>query len=82
MNSNVIVNSTGSLKSRMHSRLAMRAAKKMSRTSSKQKTGRKVFHHLKMMLQLQVDPSKKRSPEIRESKSVQNLLLFPEIPRG
>ena len=51
MKSNVIVNSTGSLKSRMHSKLAMRAAKKMSRTSSKQKTGRKVIHHLKMMLE-------------------------------
>ena len=51
MKSNVIVNSTGSLKSRMHSKLAMRAAKRMSRTRSKQKTGRKVIHHLKMMLE-------------------------------
>ena len=51
MKSNVIVNSTGSFKSLMHSKLAMRAAKKMSRTSSKQKTGRKVIHHLKMMLE-------------------------------
>ena len=78
MKSNVIVNSTGSLKSRMHSKLAMRAAKKMSRTSSKQKTGRKVIHHLKMMLELQ-DPSKKRFSEALNSASNQNLLLFPDI---
>ncbi len=78
MKSNVIVNSTGSLKSRMHSKLAMRAAKKMSRTRSKQKTGRKVIHHLKMMLELQ-DPSKKRFSEALNSASSQNLLLFPDI---
>ena len=78
MKSNVIVNSTGSLKSRMHSKLAMRAAKKMSRTRSKQKTGRKVIHHLKMMLELQ-DPSKKRFSEALNSESSQNLLLFPDI---
>ena len=78
MKSNVIVNSTGSLKSRMHSKLAMRAAKKMSRTRSKQKTGRKVIHHLKMMLELQ-DPSKKRFSEALNSASNQNLLLFPDI---
>ena len=78
MKSNVIVNSTGSLKSRMHSKLAMRAAKRMSRTSSKQKTGRKVIHHLKMMLELQ-DPSKKRFSEALNRASNQNLLLFPDI---
>ena len=78
MKSNVIVNSTGSLKSRMHSKLAMRAAKRMSRTRSKQKTGRKVIHHLKMMLELQ-DPSKKRFSEALNSASNQNLLLFPDI---
>ena len=78
MKSNVIVNSTGSLKSRMHSKLAMRAAKKMSRTRSKQKTGRKVIHHLKMMLELQ-EPSKKRFSEALNSASNQNLLLFPDI---
>ena len=78
MKSNVIVNSTGSLKSRMHSKLAMRAAKRMSRTRSKQKTGRKVIHHLKMMLELQ-DPSKKRFSEALTSASNQNLLLFPYI---
>ena len=80
MKSNVVVNPTGSFKSRMHSKLAMRAAKKMSRTSSKQKTGRKVIHHLKMMLELQ-DPSKKRFSEALISASNQNLLLFPEIRR-
>ena len=80
MKSNVIVNPTGSFRSRMHSKLAMRAAKKMSRTSSKHKTGRKVIHHLKMMLELQ-DPSKKRFSEGLNSGSSQNLLLFPEIPR-
>ena len=80
MKSNVIVNSTGSLKSRMHSKLAMRAAKKMSRTRSKQKTGRKVIHHLKMMLELQ-EPSKKRFSEALNSLSDQNLLLFPDIRR-
>ena len=78
MKSNVIVNSTGSLKSRMHSKLAMRAAKRMSRTRSKQKTGRKVIHHLKMMLELQ-DPSRKRFSEALNSASNQNLLLFPDI---
>ena len=78
MKSNVIANSTGSLKSRMHSKLAMRAAKRMSRTRSKQKTGRKVIHHLKMMLELQ-DPSKKRFAEALNSASNQNLLLFPDI---
>ncbi len=77
MKSSVLMNPTSSLKSRMHSKLAMKAAKKMSRTNSKQKTGRKVFHHLKMMLQLQIDPSRKRLPEIRDSQCVQNLLLFP-----
>ena len=81
MKSNVIVNSTGSLKSRMHSKLAMRAAKKMSRTRSKQKTGRKVIHHLKMMLELQ-DPSKKRFSEALNSASNQNLLLFPDIRKN
>ena len=80
MKSNVIVNPTGSFKSRMHSKLAMRAAKKMSRTSSKQKTGRKVIHHLKMMLQLQ-DPSKRRFSEALNSVSNQNLLLFPDLRR-
>ena len=80
MKSNVIASPTGSCKSRMHSKLAMRAAKKMSRTSSKQKTGRKVIHHLKMMLQLQ-DPSKKRFSEALNSKSNQNLLLFPDLGR-
>jgi hypothetical protein len=74
------VKSTGSFKSQMHSKLAMRAAKKMSRTSSKQKTGRKVIHHLKMMLELQ-DPSKKRFSEALNSLSDQNLLLFPDIRR-
>ena len=78
MKSNVIVNSTGSLKSRMHSKLAMRAAKKMSRTRSKQKTGRKVIHHLKMMLELR-DPSKKRFSEALNGASSQNLILFPDI---
>lgn len=78
MKSNVIVSSTGSLKSRMHSKLAMRAAKKMSRTSSKQKTGRKVIHHLKMMLQLH-DPSKRRFAKNLNRTSSQNLLLFPDI---
>ena len=78
MKSNVIVNSTGSLKSRMHSKLAMRAAKRMSRTRSKQKTGRKVIHHLKMMLELQ-DPSRKRFSEALNSAFNQNLLLFPDI---
>ncbi len=78
MKSNIIVNPTGSLKSRMHSKLAMRAAKRMSRTRSKQKTGRKVIHHLKMMLELQ-DPSRKRFSEALNSASNQNLLLFPDI---
>ena len=78
MKSNVIVNSTGSFKSLMHSKLAMRAAKRMSRTRSKQKTGRKVIHHLKMMLELQ-DPSKKRFSEALNSAPHQNLLLFPDI---
>ena len=80
MKNNVKVNPTGSFKSRMHSKLAMRAAKKMSRTSSKQKTGRKVIHHLKMMLELQ-DPSNKRFPEALNRASNQNLLLFPDIRR-
>ena len=81
MKSNVIVKSTGSFKSQMHSKLAMRAAKKMSRTSSKQKTGRKVIHHLKMMLELQ-DPSKKRFSEALNSAFNQNLLLFPDIRKN
>ena len=78
MKNTVKVNPTSSSKSRMHSKLAMRAAKKMSRTSSKQKTGRKVIHHLKMMLELQ-NPSKKRFSEALDSASNQNLLLFPDI---
>ncbi|OUW41295.1 MAG: hypothetical protein CBD40_03530 [Gammaproteobacteria bacterium TMED180] len=81
MKSNIIVNPTGSLKSRMHSKLAMRAAKRMSRTRSKQKTGRKVIHHLKMMLELQ-DPSRKRFSEALNSASNQNLLLFPDIRKN
>ena len=81
MKSSVVVNPTNSLRSRMHSKLAMKAAKKMSRTSSKQKTGRKVFHHLKMMLKLQIDPPKNRFPGNQDKSSVQNLLLFPEIKR-
>ena len=80
MKGNVTVKSTGSFKSRMHSKLAMRAAKKMSRTSSKQKTGRKVIHHLKMMLELQ-NQSKKRFSEDLNGASNQNLLLFPDIRR-
>ena len=81
MKSNVMVNSSASFKSRMHSKLAMRAAKKMSRTSSKKKTGRKVIHHLKMMLKLQVDPSGKGFSGGLSSKSNQNLLFFPDIRR-
>ena len=33
-----------------HSEMAMRAAKRMSRSKEKQKTGRVVCHHLRMML--------------------------------
>ena len=33
-----------------HSAMAMRAAKRMSRSKQKQKTGRVVCHHLRMML--------------------------------
>ncbi|MDC2964641.1 hypothetical protein OA067_06995 [Gammaproteobacteria bacterium] len=72
---------TSSLRSRMHSKLAMKAAKKMGRTKSKQKTGRKVFHHLKMMIQLQSDPSKNWPRRVQSSPFVQNLLVFPGDPR-
>ena len=60
---------------------AMKAAKKMGRTKSKQKTGRKVFHHLKMMIQLQSDPSKNCPRRVQSGPFVQNLLLFPGNPR-
>jgi len=55
MKSMAIISPTSSYRSRIHSKLAMKAAKKMGRTKSKQKMGRKVFHHLKMMIQLQSD---------------------------
>ena len=81
MKNTALTNPTSSLRSRMHSKLAMKAAKKMGRTKSKQKTGRKVFHHLKMMIQLQSDPSKNCPRRVQSGPLVQNLLLFPGNPR-
>ena len=81
MKSTAITNPTSSLRSRMHSKLAMKAAKKMSRTRSKQKTGREVFHHLKMMLKLKSDQSKNGFQKIQDTPYVQNLLVLREIPR-
>ena len=81
MKNTALTNPTSSLRSRMHSKLAMKAAKKMGRTKSKQKTGRKVFHHLKMMIQLQSDPSKNCPGRVQSGPFVQNLLLFPGNPR-
>ena len=81
MKSLAIINPTSSHRSRIHSKLAMKAAKKMGRTKSKQKTGRKVFHHLKMMIQLQSDPSKNCPRRVQSGPFVQNLLLFPGNPR-
>jgi len=81
MKSTAITNPTSSLRSRMHSKLAMKAAKKMSRTKSKQKTGREVFHHLKMMLKSQSDQSKNGFRKIPGTPYVQNLLVLQEIPR-
>ena len=81
MKNTALTNPTSSLRSRMHSKLAMKAAKKMGRTKSKQKMGRKVFHHLKMMIQLQSDPSKNCPPRVQSGPFVQNLLVFPGNPR-
>ena len=47
MKNTALTNPTSSFRSRMHSKLAMKAAKKMGRTKSKQKTGRKVIPSLK-----------------------------------
>ena len=79
MKSMAIINPTSSYRSRIHSKLAMKAAKRMGRTKSKQKTGRKVFHHLKMMIQSQSDPSKNGPRRFQNSPFVQNLLVFQEL---
>ena len=76
MKSMAIINPTSSYRSRIHSKLAMKAAKKMGRTKSKQKMGRKVFHHLKMMIQLQSDLQKNGFRKIQDSPHVQDLRVF------
>ena len=76
MKSMAIISSTCSYRSRIHSKLAMKAAKKMGRTKSKQKMGRKVFHHLKMMIQLQSDLQKNGFRKIQDSPYVQDLRVF------
>lgn len=76
MKNTALTNPTSSLRSRMHSKLAMKAAKKMGRTKSKQKMGRKVFHHLKMMIQLQSDLQKNGFRKIQDSLHVQDLRVF------
>ena len=76
MKSLAIINPTSSHRSRIHSKLAMKAAKKMGRTKSKQKMGRKVFHHLKMMIQLQSHLQKNGCRMIQDSPYVQDLRVF------
>ena len=76
MKSMAIINPTSSYRSRIHSKLAMKAAKKMGRTKSKQKMGRKVFHHLKMMIQLQSDRQKNGFRKNQDSPHVQDLRFF------
>ena len=76
MKSMAIISPTSSYRSRIHSKLAMKAAKKMGRAKSKQKMGRKVFHHLKMMIQLQSDLQKNGFRKNQDSSHVQDLRFF------
>ena len=62
-------------KSKLHSKLAMKAARNMSRTRLKQKTGRRVCHHLKMMLESQVCPQSRPIVRSNENLLQRKLLL-------
>ena len=62
-------------KSKLHSKLAMKAARNMSRTRLKQKTGRRVCHHLKMMLESQVCAQSRPVARSNENLLQRKLLL-------
>jgi len=60
-----------------HSKMAMRAAKRMRRSKQKQKTGRVVCHHLRMMLVMEQPDTRSFLP----GPSLRGLSLQENVPK-